>query len=158
MIVNPSHTELIRATPARVFGLLTDYPAMKELFPVVHQIEVVRRERNEVEIIVKRSTTIGRTVHFIDYYAPAPLMQFERHYLQVEGGMKAKSLWTVEPAWNGCAYFTILSEAKLPFFPGIVMRPLLMRMFYGINFPPVIRAAEHIDKTPLKDQWLLLET
>ncbi len=63
-----------------------------------------------------------------------------RHSRRYANNPTAKSLWTVEPAFNGQSYFTISAEMTLPFFQGIVMRPLLKRMFYKINFPPFIHA------------------
>jgi hypothetical protein len=62
-----------------------------------------------------------------------------RHYA---GNDQAKSIWTVEQAFGGQAYFTITAEMTVSFFPGIFLRPILKRMFYRINFPPFIRAAE----------------
>jgi hypothetical protein len=53
-----------------------------------------------------------------------------------------RSVWTVEPAAGGRAYFTIVADADLPPLIGWVVRPLLARMFYRLNFPTFIRAAE----------------
>ena len=91
-------------------------------------------------------------MRFTDTYSPKPLLQFSRRYA---GNASAQSLWTVEPAYNGQSYFTISAAMTLPFFPGIFLRPLLKRMFYRINFPPFIQAAEaeqHKEAQPLARQ------
>ena len=81
-------------------------------------------------------------MHFWDAYSPAPLLQFRRRYA---GNETAVSVWTVEPAFGGRAYFTISAEMSVPFLPGIVLWPVLRRMFRRLNFPPFISAAESAD-------------
>lgn len=54
----------------------------------------------------------------------------------------ARSVWTVEPANGGRAYFTIVADADFPPAISWLLRPLLARMFYRLNFPTFIRAAE----------------
>lgn len=139
MFIHLRHTELVTASPERLFSILTDYEEYPRWNRNVISATTIRRDEHEAEVEAERSTFIGKKVHFIDTYAPRPLLQFERRYV---GNKTAKSIWTVEPAHDSQAYFTIEAEMTLPFFPGIFQRPILRRMFYRINFPPFISAAE----------------
>jgi hypothetical protein len=89
-------------------------------------------------VYCERNTPVGKKVTFIDTYAGRPLLQFTRRYV---GQDSARSVWTVEPAFGGRCYFTIMAEMRVRFFPGVLLRPVLRRMFYPLNFPPFIRAA-----------------
>jgi len=139
MFIHLQHTELVAASPEQLFAVLTDYEAYPRWNRHVVSATIVRRDEREVEVRAERSTLIEKKAHFIDTYAPRPLLQFERRYI---GNDTARSTWTVEPAFNGQAYFTIEAQMTLPFFSGIFQRPILKRMFYRINFPPFISAAE----------------
>jgi hypothetical protein len=46
------------------------------------------------------------------------------------------------PTTGWRAYFTIVADAELSPVIGWIARPLLARMFYRLNFPTFIRAAE----------------
>jgi len=139
MLIHLQHTELVAASPEELYAVLTDYEAYPEWNRNVVSATLVRRDEHEAEVRASRTTLIGKKVHFIDTYASKPLLQFERRYI---GNDTARSTWTVEPAYNGQAYFTITAEMTLPFFPGFFQRPILKRMFYRINFPPFISAAQ----------------
>jgi len=137
MLIKLRHTELVAASPEHLFEVLTNYPAYPQSNPNVISARVIHRDDQTAEVEAERKTLIGPKVRFTDTFAPRPLLQFSRCYAN---NPTAKSLWTVEPAFNGQSYFTISAEMTLPFFQGIVMRPLLKRMFYKINFPPFIHA------------------
>jgi len=92
-----------------------------------------------VEVQAQRRTLIGKHVRFTDTYAPKPLLQFVRRYADND---TAISTWTVEPAFGGQAYFTITAEMTVPFLKGVLLHPILKRMFYHLNFPTFIRAAQ----------------
>lgn len=139
MLIHLRHTELVAASPEQLFAVLTGYEAYPRWNKNVVSATIVRCDEHEAEVLAERTTLIGKKVHFIDTYAPKPLLQFERRYI---GNDTATSTWTVEPAHNGQAYFTIEAQITLPFFPGVFQRPILKRMFYRINFPPFISAAE----------------
>src|SRR6266700_2043041 len=128
---------IVAASPEHLFEVLTNYPAYPQSNPNVVSARVIHRDDQTAEVEAERKTLIGPKVRFTDTFAPRPLLQFSRRYAN---NPTAKSLWTVDPAFNGQSYFTISAEMTLPFFQGIVMRPLLKRMFYKINFPPFIHA------------------
>lgn len=139
-------TELINATPWRVFQILTAYENYPFVFPMVTSAKIIRRTENEVEVQAHRSTLFFKHVRFIDHYLSirADLYQIERTYPAGEGPSDgSRSIWTIEPAHNEKAYFTVWASSDLPFFPGLLMRPYMEHvMFYKLNFPPIIRAAQ----------------
>jgi hypothetical protein len=139
MLIHFQHTELVAVSPQHLFAVLTDYQAYPASNPQVVSASVMSRHGNEVEVQAQRTTLIGKHVRFTDTYAPQPLLQFVRRYT---GHETAISTWTVEPAFGGQAYFTITAERTLPFVQGILLYPMLKRMFYHLNFPPFIRAAQ----------------
>jgi hypothetical protein len=138
MLVHCHHTEVVDATPEQLFAVLTDYASYPRTNPQVLKTIVKRQDANGAEVYAERNTPIARKVTFLDTYGPPPLLQFTRRYVGQDG---ASSTWTVEPASGGRCYFTIVADMRLPFFPGIFVRPILKRMFYPLNFPPFIRAA-----------------
>jgi polyketide cyclase/dehydrase/lipid transport protein len=139
MLIHFQHTELVAVSPERLFGVLTDYQAYPASNPQVVSATIIGRHGNEVEVEAQRKTLIAKHVRFTDTYAPKPLLQFVRRYA---GKDTASSTWTVEPAFGGQAYFTITAEMTVPFVQGVFQRPILKRMFYHLNFPPFIRAAQ----------------
>jgi hypothetical protein len=143
MLIHFQHTELVTVSPQHLFAVLTDYQAYPASNPKVISATVIRRHGNEVEVQTQRRTLIGKHARFTDTYTPAPLLQFVRRYADND---TAISTWTVEPAFGGQAYFTITAEMTVPFLKGILLYPILRRMFYPLNFPTFIRAAQRSDK------------
>src|SRR5215469_12923176 len=139
MFIHFQHTELVAVPPQQLFEVLTDYQNYPASNPQVVSAAIVGRHENEVEVEAQRKTLIMKHVRFTDTYAPRPLLQFVRRYV---GKDSAISTWTVEPAFGGQAYFTITAEMTVPFVQGVFFRPILKRMFYHLNFPPFIRAAQ----------------
>ena len=139
MLIHFQHTELVAVSSQQLFAVLTDYQAYPASNPQIVSATVIGQHGNQVEVQAQRTTLIGKHVRFTDTYAPKPLLQFVRRY--ADNGA-AISTWTVEPAFGGQAYFTISAEMTVPFVPGIFLYPILKRMFYHLNFPPFIRAAQ----------------
>jgi ribosome-associated toxin RatA of RatAB toxin-antitoxin module len=139
MLIHFQHTELVAVSPQQLFAVLTDYTAYPASNPQVVSATVIGRHGNEVEVQAQRKTFISKHVRFTDTYAPPPLLQFVRRYA---GHETAISTWTVESAFGEQAYFTITAERTLPFVQGVLLYPILKRMFYHLNFSPFIRAAQ----------------
>ena len=139
MLIRIQHTELVAVSPQQLFAVLTDYPSYPASNPKVISATVIGRRGNQVEVQTQRKSLIDRHARFTDTYAPTPLLQFVRRYAS---NGTAISTWTVEPAFGGQAYFTITAEITLPLMQGILLYPILRRMFYPLNFPPFIRAAQ----------------
>jgi ribosome-associated toxin RatA of RatAB toxin-antitoxin module len=143
MLIHFQHTELVAVSPQQLFAILTDYQNYPASNPQVISATVIGQHGNEVEVEAQRKTLIMKQVRFTDTYAPRPLLQFVRRYANKN---TAISTWTVEPAFGGQAYFTITAEMTVPFVQGVFQRPILKHMFYHLNFPPFIRAAQRSGK------------
>jgi hypothetical protein len=104
------------------------------------------------EVEADRKVFFEPHAHFYDTYAPPPLRQLERRYAKDQ---RMRSVWTVEPANDGRAYFTIVADADVPPVIGWLLRPLLARMFYRLNFPTFIRAAEAVHEAASLEQPLV---
>jgi hypothetical protein len=138
MLIHCQRTELVESTPEELFGVLTDYANYPRVNPQVLKTVVKHQDAHAARVYAERTTPVGKKVTFIDTYATPPLRQFTRRYV---GEDSSSSVWTVEPAFGGRCYFTIVADMRVPFFPGIFLWPILKRMFYPLNFPPFIRAA-----------------
>jgi ribosome-associated toxin RatA of RatAB toxin-antitoxin module len=138
MLIRFQRTELVDAPPERMFGVLTAYEAYPRINPFVKTVRVLHRDRRGAKVAADRRTPIERHVQFRDAYAPPPLLQFERRYASHP---TARSTWTVEPAFGGRCYFTIAAELAAPGPLGVLLRPVLWRMFHRLNFAPFIQAA-----------------
>jgi hypothetical protein len=138
MRIRFQHTELVETPPERLFAVLTDYANYPRVNPQVLKTVVKRQDAHEAEVYTERNTPVGKKVIFIDTYGAPPPLRFTRRYT---GQDTASSIWTVEPAFGGRCYFTIVAEMRVPFIPGVFLRPILRRMFYPLNFPPFIHAA-----------------
>jgi ribosome-associated toxin RatA of RatAB toxin-antitoxin module len=154
MHIKFQRTELVDAEPDRLWQILTDYESYPRTNPLVTRVRVLHRDVHGAEVEADRKVFFEPRVHFFDTYSPPPLRQLERRYA-TENAMR--SVWTVEPANAGRAYFTIVADANLPPVIGWLLRPLLARMFYRLNFPTFIRAAEQAAQTQVIDQPLTAE-
>jgi ribosome-associated toxin RatA of RatAB toxin-antitoxin module len=149
MHIRFQRTELVNADPDRLWHILTDYESYPRTNPLVTHVRVLRRDVHGAEVEADRKVLFEPHAHFFDTYAPSPLRQLERGYANDTG---MRSVWTVEPANGDRAYFTIVADADLPPVVGWLMRPFLARMFYRLNFPRFIRAAEDAPGRPVVER------
>jgi hypothetical protein len=89
-------------------------------------------------------TTGGRPGDFTD---PRAYDRYERHRDLVvertyEGSPSARSTWAIHPVDARHSTLTIDAAQDLPWPVGLVLKPFLRRLFYGINFTPFIQEAE----------------
>jgi hypothetical protein len=122
-----------------MFGVLTAYEAYPRINPFVRTVRVLHRDRRGAKVAPDRRTPIERRVRFLDAYAPPSLLQFERRYAS---NPAALSTWRVEPAFGGRSYFTITAALTAPGPLGVLLRPVLWRMFHQLNFAPFVHAAQ----------------
>ena len=139
MDIRFQRTELVDAPPRRMFGVLTDYEAYPRINRFVTNVRVLHRDTWSASVVADRRTPIERRVRFVDAYATPPLLQLERRYAS---NATAMSTWMVEPAFGGRSYFTITARMMVPGPLGLLLCPLLWRMFNRINFAPFIHAAQ----------------
>jgi hypothetical protein len=103
------------------------------------KVRVVKKDAAGAEFVADRKTKIGKQVRAFDRYDRNGDFVVERTY---EGSDSARSTWTIQPVDESHSTLTIDASLKMGFVRGLVMKPMLKRLFYGINFTPFIREAE----------------
>jgi hypothetical protein len=139
MDIRFQRTALGDAPPRHMFGVLTDYEAYPRINPFVTSVRILHRDPLGAAVMADPRTPIERCVRFVDRYAAPPLLQLERRNAS---NTTAVSIWTVEPAFGGRSYFTITALMTVPGPLGLLLRPVLWRMFNRINFALFIHAAQ----------------
>jgi ribosome-associated toxin RatA of RatAB toxin-antitoxin module len=128
------------AAPAEMlFQVVTDYENYPDFNSALINVEVVRRDENGAEFVADRKTRIGKKVRAFDQYKRNGDLVIERRY---EGNESARSTWTIHPTDDGRCTLNIDAVQSMSRLQGIAMKPLLKRLFYGINFTPFIEEAE----------------
>jgi ribosome-associated toxin RatA of RatAB toxin-antitoxin module len=139
MDIHFNHTELVDAPAETLFQVITDYAGYARFNPAVVKMTVVAKDKNGAEFITKRTTRIAKQVRAFDRYERHGGLVIKRTYGPRSA---AQSTWTIHPVDTGHSILTIDASATMPLVPGLVMKPLLRRLFYGINFSPFIQEAQ----------------
>ena len=139
MNIHFNHTETAEASAQELFAVVTDYLNYPEFNSALINVSVVHKDEHGAEFVADRKTKIGSRVRAFDRYTQNGDLVIERAY---EGNDTARSTWTIHPLDDGRCTLTIDAAQSMGPIRGLVMRPLLKRMFYGINFTPFIREAE----------------
>jgi ribosome-associated toxin RatA of RatAB toxin-antitoxin module len=139
MNIHFNHTEPADAPAETLFEVITDYAGYPRFHPAVIKVTVAARNENGAEFVADRRTRIGKKVRAFDRYERHGDLVIERTY-----GPKstAQSTWTIHPIDADHCTLTIDASMTMPLLPGLVMKPLLRRLFYGINFTPFIHEAK----------------
>ena len=111
-------TQLANRSGRDTLEVITDYAHYPHFNPGVLDVTVVDSSNNGAE--------------WQDFV-------IERTYPDSPG---SRSTWTIHPVDASNCALTIDGSMPLPFLKGVIMRPLLQRIFYGINFKPFIEEAE----------------
>jgi ribosome-associated toxin RatA of RatAB toxin-antitoxin module len=129
------------AAPAdTLFAAVTDYAAYPEFNSALVHVEVVHRDEHGAEFVADRKTKIGKRVRAYDRYERrGDDLVVERRY---EGNETARSTWTIHPIEDGRSTLNIDAVQSMSWLKGVVMKPLLRHLFYGINFTPFVKEAE----------------
>jgi ribosome-associated toxin RatA of RatAB toxin-antitoxin module len=131
--------------PAAVlFEVITDYAAYPRFNSAVTDVRVVRKDGVGAEFVAVRKTRIGKQVRAYDRYEHHRDLTVERTYADLP---TARSTWTIHPIDHNRCTLTIDAVQTLPWPVGMVMKPLLRRLFYRINFTPFIAEAERRART-----------
>ena len=91
------------------------------------------------EFVADRTTKIGKQVRAYDRYTRHRDLSVSRTYA---GNSSARSTWTVHPVDADHCTLTIDAAQTMGPVRGILMKPELKKLFYGINFTPFIEEAE----------------
>jgi ribosome-associated toxin RatA of RatAB toxin-antitoxin module len=140
MKIHFNHTEPAEASAEILFEVITDYAGYPRFNPAVVKVSVVAKDEDGAEFVAKRKTRIARQVRAFDRYERTGDLTIKRTY---GPRSPAQSTWTIHRVDAGHSTLTIDASTTMPLLPGLVMRPLLRRLFYGINFTPFIQEAEH---------------
>jgi ribosome-associated toxin RatA of RatAB toxin-antitoxin module len=139
MNIHFNHTAPADASAETLFEVITDYPGYPRFNSAVVKVTVVAKNQHGAEFVADRKTRIGKQVHVLDRYERDGDLVIERTYGPQSTG---RSTWTAHPIDASHSTLTIDASMTMPLLPGLVMRPFLRRLFYGINFTPFIQEAE----------------
>lgn len=139
MNIHFNHTAPAEASAEELFDVVTDYVNYPSFNSALVKVDVVRRDEHDAEFVADRTTRIGKQVRAYDHYERNGDYVIERTY---EGNESARSTWTIHPVDERSCTLTIDAAQSMGPVRGILMKPFLKRIFYGINFTPFIEEAE----------------
>lgn len=123
----------------KLFEVITDYSSYPRFNPAVESVDVVAKNERGAEFFVIRNTSVGKHVHAFDRYERNGDFTIKRTYGSRSTG---RSIWTIHGVDAGRSALTIEATTTMPAWKGVVMRPILKRVFFRINFTPFLREAE----------------
>ena len=138
MNIHFNDTQSADASAETLFGVITDYANYPRFNSALINVDVIKKDESGAEFLADRKTKIGEQVRAFDHYEHNGDFVVERTYEGVEGS----SRWTIHAVDADHCTLTIDAAQKLGPVRGVVMRPFLKRIFYGINFTPFIEEAE----------------
>jgi ribosome-associated toxin RatA of RatAB toxin-antitoxin module len=127
------------AAAETLFEVITDYVDYPTFNDAIAKMTVVRQDEHGAEFVADRHLRVTRRVRAFDRYERNSDLVIERTY---DGNETARSTWTIHPIDENHCRLTIDAEQSLGWLRGIVMKPLLRRIFYKLNFGPFVREAE----------------
>lgn len=139
MNIHFNDTRPANASAATLFEVITDYPSYPGFNSAVTNVRVVRKDDTGAEFVADRKTRIGKRVRAYDRYEQRRDLVVERTY---EGSPSARSTWTIHPVDADHSTLTIDASQSMGPVRGLLMKPFLKKLFYGINFTPFIEEAE----------------
>ena len=139
MKIHFNHAEPAEASAETLFEVITDYAGYPRFNPAVVKVTVVAKDENGAEFVAKRKTAIARQVRAFDRYERHGDLIVERTYGPQSTG---RSRWAIHPIDASHSTLTIDASITMSRLQGLVMKPFLRRLFYGINFTPFIQEAE----------------
>jgi ribosome-associated toxin RatA of RatAB toxin-antitoxin module len=139
MKIHFNDTRPAHASAATLFDVITDYADYPRFNSHVMAVKVVSQDESGAEFIAGRNTKVEKDAHAFDRYERRDDLVVERTY---GGGTDARSTWTIHAVDGDSSTLNIDASMTLPWWKGIVMKPFLRKIFYGINFTPFIAEAE----------------
>jgi ribosome-associated toxin RatA of RatAB toxin-antitoxin module len=134
-----NHTEPVKAPAETLWKVITDYSNYPSFNSALINVEVVRQDESGAEFVADRKTKIGKKVRAFDSYERNGDLVLERKY---DGNESARSTWTIHPVDDESSTLTIDASQSMGAVRGVLMKPALRHLFYGINFTPFIEEAE----------------
>jgi ribosome-associated toxin RatA of RatAB toxin-antitoxin module len=143
MEIHFNDTRPAAASAQTLFDVVTDYAHYPDFNSALVHVDVVRKDGAGAEFVAARKTKIGKQVRAFDRYERNGDLIVERTY---DGNETARSTWTIHATDDGHCTLSIDAVQRMPRLQGLVMKPLLRRLFYGINFTPFIEEAERRER------------
>src|SRR5262249_44539262 len=119
--------------------VITDYTNYPRFNSALINVEIVKKDETGAEFVADRKTKIGKKVRAFDRYQQNGDLILERTY---DGNESARSTWTIRAVDADHSTLTIDATQSMGVIRGVLMKPLLRHLFYGINFTPFIEEAE----------------
>jgi hypothetical protein len=140
MKIHFNETRPAHAPAATLWEVITDYTGYPRFNSAVINVRVAKQDDAGAEFVADRKTRIGKNVRAYDRYERQGRdLVIERTY---EGNASACSTWTIHPVDANTSTLTIDATQGIDPVRGVLMKPALKHMFYGINFTPFIEEAE----------------
>jgi ribosome-associated toxin RatA of RatAB toxin-antitoxin module len=139
MKIHYNDSAFANASAEELFDVITDYVNYPSFNDAIVNVTVVRKDENGAEFVADRTTRIGKQVRAFDRYERNGKFVVERKYGDTES---AVSTWTIEPIDESHSKLTIDAEQSMGRVRGVLMKPMLRRIFYKLNFAPFIGEAE----------------
>jgi len=143
MVIHFNDSATANASAEQLFDVITDYASYPSFNDPIVNVTVVKKDENCAEFVADRTTRIGKQVRAFDRYERNGSYVVERRYA---GNESAVSTWTIEPIDDSHCKLTIDAQQSMGRVRGMVMKPLLRRIFYKLNFAPFIGEAERRTK------------
>jgi ribosome-associated toxin RatA of RatAB toxin-antitoxin module len=138
MNIHFNDTQSADASAETLFDVITDYANYPRFNSALIHVDVVQKDETGAEFVADRKTKIGKQVRAFDHYEHNGDFVVERTYEGVDGASK----WTIHPVDADHCTLTIDAAQSMGPVRGVVMKPFLKRIFYGIKFTPFIEEAE----------------
>ncbi len=139
MQIHFNDTQPAGASAETLYGVITDYASYPRFNSSVRTVQVVTHDDRGAEFIAGRSTKVEKNAHAYDRYEVGDDLVIERTY---GSETDARSTWTIHAVDGSHATLNIDASMTMPWWKGLVMKPFLKKIFYGINFTPFIEEAE----------------
>jgi ribosome-associated toxin RatA of RatAB toxin-antitoxin module len=140
MNIHFNDTRPANASAATLWEVITDYSSYPKFNSAIIDVRVAKHDDSGAEFVADRKTRIGKTVRAYDrYHHQGRDLVVERTY---EGNASARSTWTIHPVDANRCTLTIDATQGIDPVRGVLMKPALKQLFYGINFTPFIEEAE----------------
>lgn len=140
MDIHFNHTAPANASADTLWEVLTDYTNYPSFNSAVINVQVVEKNADGAHFVADRNTKIGKKVQGFDRYERnGQDFSLTRTY---GADSTSSSTWTVHPVDADHCELTIDATARMAAAKGLIMRPALKHLFYGINFDPFIGEAE----------------
>jgi len=141
MKVQFDDTQPAKASAETLFDVLTDYTSYPNFNSAIVGMTVLRKDDDGAEFLTDRKSLIGRQAHVFDRYERNGDLAIERTYAGIDGS----STWTVRAVDDASSTLRIQGMMTVRLLRGLMMRLMLKRVLYRMDFEPFIEEAERRD-------------